>query len=810
MCLRAENCMACPIVCRKTLLDELFDRYRFHGFDRTLFELQKLLRAESSVKNREFMMLVLVSKCGENMEQVERLLRLLSEQYNNESSNLRATVVRSFVVRACVWRLTSTAWSLLLDFARGLGLDGTSPVTCREGMHAAVIKVLLSGVDCPQPLRAAFFDNFSNFSEYKLSAVEKRAIRERLPALLLTTVAAEPDLAIERLQLLLDTLQELKVQVKDCPGALAVLIEAVRRDPSSAENLLIRMYNHRIARRELIKENFELFKTNESYLNVLRHDATILRATKIFEESLKTHSFNYDWFLRKLSLYFGEESGLASLHAEAIKSIVEKQPHVTLARPLALLQTDLQTLVEECRREPKGSAKKQFGTALQSNYCLKSLADVNAVDWNSTSAKAVINRVIVCRAVDVGRYLEKSLECRRTLKLALLLAQRSGDLPQVYEAVTAKRPGAALRSAISYFTRNQGGNVQIDVWRKVASGLENIDMSLQQNHQLVRTLQKGQFVPPDVQAEYWVDVFKALQKVSHKKAIPVISMFENLLQEIDYDVIKEVIERFLEGFTLETIKDTYYDSYYKLQVRIIAKHLLLSRTESEQKERLDSFWQPFYDRLAAIVKLDSEAVILYLEHFVAALKYNRAFFDTTLVSPMPVFEKIVGDLRNLLPMEGFMDIFVNIHAVMLYRNSIAQVLKLKPELFKDVTTKRTEGAREVGYLFGKLVGHEIMELIARYFKTVINLYQKQLARFLSEEFRDDENKFSNAFVKGLVDVGSTASMRIAEYILKQERYTIDKDPERTDLLERLNESRDEEVKFFLYADFHSGGLTEAG
>ncbi|CAH2061716.1 unnamed protein product, partial [Iphiclides podalirius] len=806
-----EDVLACPIQCRKTVLNELFDRYRFHGFDRTLFELQKLLRAESSVKNREFMMLVLVSKCGENMEQVDKLLRLLAERYCNESGNLRATIVRSLVVRACVWRLPPSAWSLLLDFARGLGLDGNPPMTCREGMHAVVLRLLLAGEECPQPLRAAFLDDFCNFTEYKLSASEKRTVRERLPALLLTAALAEPDSAIDRLQLLLDTLSGLKVRVTDCPGALEALIEAVRRDPASAESLLIRIYNQGVARRELLKENFELFKTNESYLNVLRHDATILRTTKTFEESLKSHTFNYDGFLRKLSLYFGETGGLASLHIEVIKRVAEEQPHVSLARPLGLLSTDLAPIIDDCMKESKGSPKKQFGTALQSNYNLRKLADVDGIDWHSNSAKAIVNRVIICRAVDVDKYIQKALKCRRTLKLALLLAERGGDLPEVYEAVRIIRPGAALRSVISYFKRNQHGAVQIDVWRKVAPVLEGIDLSLQQHRQLSKTLQKGDFVPTSIKAEYYTDVYKALQRASKEKAIPIISMFENLLPVMDTQVIRKVIEQFLEEFTLEAILDSYHESYNSLRTRIVAKYLLLSKSEEQQKERLDGVWQPFYERLAAIFKEDGDSATPYLERFVEALKYNRAFFDSSLVSCAPVFERVVADLRKLLPVERFIDIYVAIHATMLYRNSIERVLRLHPQVFKDAGAKRTVGAKAVGRLFGKLVGHEVRELAAKFFKTIIEPYQRNLTTFMQENFGGDNgNEFTNAFVGGLIDVGSTEALRVAEFMLHKERHKIDRDPEKTALLKRLEESNDEELKFFLYADFHSGCLTEAG
>lgn len=55
---------------RRTLLDELFDKYRFWNFSKTFFELRKRLAIESDPKNRMMIMNVLVSKSGGVQEQV--------------------------------------------------------------------------------------------------------------------------------------------------------------------------------------------------------------------------------------------------------------------------------------------------------------------------------------------------------------------------------------------------------------------------------------------------------------------------------------------------------------------------------------------------------------------------------------------------------------------------------------------------------------------------------------------------------------------------------------------------------------------
>ncbi|KPJ14826.1 hypothetical protein RR48_04311 [Papilio machaon] len=790
----------------RTPLDQLFDRYRFFNFERTMFELRKKLAAESSVQNREFMMLVLVSKCGDNMEHVEKLIRFLVDRHHNEPSNLRAAVVRSLVVRARAWRLPADAWSLLLDFGRDLGLEGASPLICKEGMHAAVLRVLLSGENCASMLREAFLDNFSSLIEYKLSAAEKRTVGERLPSLLLQAAMAASDSALNRFKLLLDVLSALNKKLTEFPDAVLALTEAARCHPSAAEGLLRRMYEERVARRELFRENFALFQTNEAYMNVLRHDASLLKSTKEFEDRLKKRSCNYDGFLKKLALYFGEDDGLAATYIAAVERVMEDEPHVGLARHLAMLRADLRPIISEYMKEPKGSIKRRLASALQANFHLSGVVDLDATSWRALGAKLVVHRLLSCKAVDIDKYIARSLEWRRTLRVALLLAERRGRAAEVYKIVVGERPGTALRSALLYLKRNESDDLKADVWRAVLPALGSLDLAGEPRRFLRRALQDSNFVPADIQAEYWVAVFGALQKVSQKKAMPVLCRLENMLSEVNSDVVKKVIEDFLEEFNVETLSD---DDYYHMKcncmkVRIVSKYLLLGDSE-EQGARLDKVWVSFRDRFVALLRQNIEGAARYLDEFVNSLKYNGAFFNPGL-SCLPVFERIVADLRTILPMEGYFKTFVMLHATMLYYKSIQYCIKQYPAKFDNVQSKGTEGATVVGKHFGNYVGKELKELVSRYFDSITILYQKNLMTFLRDHlpFNESRNKFVSAFIGGLLETGELEALLVAEYLLDKEEGGYNPTPERMELVNILKSSQNEEVKFFLHSFLLSG------
>ncbi|GBP17309.1 hypothetical protein EVAR_17797_1 [Eumeta japonica] len=81
----------------KTLLEQLFDKYRFTGFFQTFHELKKRLQIENSHQNRLMILNVLVSKTLKRAEYIQALLELVSTKHANEPISVQASFVRSLV-----------------------------------------------------------------------------------------------------------------------------------------------------------------------------------------------------------------------------------------------------------------------------------------------------------------------------------------------------------------------------------------------------------------------------------------------------------------------------------------------------------------------------------------------------------------------------------------------------------------------------------------------------------------------------------------------------------------------------------------
>ncbi|CAG4961012.1 unnamed protein product [Parnassius apollo] len=288
------------------------------------------------------------------------------------------------------------------------------------------------------------------------------------------------------------------------------------------------------------------------------------------------------------------------------------------------------------------------------NYHYSKPLDVDVNNWRTLCVKAIANKILICKTVDVKKYLSLSLGWRRALKLALLLAERVDRTAQVHATVSTERPAAAVRAAIMYFKRNKNcDKVNVEVWRAVAPALCNLDLSVEQRRRLQQNLLcDAGIIPSDIEVEYWTELLKAFQKILRRKAMPIICTLENILPDIDPDVINNIIGLFITEFTPDNVSEIGYSRKicHSMQVRIIAKYLLLCKDESERNEKLETIWEPFYNRLTWLLKENTQSSIEYLDDFLIALRYNKAFFDTSLVSCLPVLERIVTDLRKFLPM----------------------------------------------------------------------------------------------------------------------------------------------------------------
>ncbi|XP_053621053.1 uncharacterized protein LOC128681270 isoform X3 [Plodia interpunctella] len=578
----------------ETHLDKLFNKYRCINFKNTFNELSKKIPAETSVQMRECMSLVLVSKTGGLIDNVKDLLELLVSKHSNEADNFRATIVRSLVKRAKVWQLPNNLWQLFLKFAHGLGLDGeVSDENCNEGLHAVVLRSILMAEECSVKVFSMYLEKFSTFVEYTLNKDEKRNVAHKLPFLLLASAReqAKTSEAVIRLETLMKVLQDYNLKITEFPEVLPVISMLANRDSDACVGLLLNLYNSRVARKDLFKENFAFLQDNESYLNVLRHDAQILIDTDKLEKII-SDKIDHDQFLRKLAIYFSENEGLAKKVLCKIEKEMLKSPRADLVRSFAILvgSSFLKKLLEVDGSETV--EQKLLAINMRTyGHLAKPKLNLFALGWRQAGVKAVANQISICSANKVEEYMRLLMDWRRAPRLTFLLAKRIDKEVEILTSIAHVRPTVAINITLRHLMR-QSESFHPEIWEIGKVALRKKDLSLPKYEYLLdRLLDLIDEIPESLKADYGAALFRVLNKVSRDKATYVLIKIEDYMLPADENFIIDLIQEFYASdLIVGNAKESQYEDKQRayLIFRIIGQYLMLCKSEEIQKQRMET------------------------------------------------------------------------------------------------------------------------------------------------------------------------------------------------------------------------------
>ncbi|XP_061707691.1 uncharacterized protein LOC133518123 [Cydia pomonella] len=803
---------------RRTLLDDLFDRYRFMSFEATFSDLRKRLKAESNLQNREFMMLVLVSKSGGREESLRTLFGLLS-QYKNEPVHFRAAIVRSLVKRAFVWRLPDDLWDNLQQWAHGMGLDGgPSEINCTEGVHATVLRNLLTDQGYNPVVTKLFFDNFTYFNEYSLSATERRLLRTSLPKLLLEAAVSKTGSAKQTLlEQLLSTLGEYHIRFDKYPGVIEAIATAVQEDRDSSQYLLIRLYNAGVARKQFFKENFSLHHDIASYMNALRHDISVIHvdnSDEFLEVVEMEGSSSYQIFLRKLIIYFAEPEGLAEQFHIFFKQLAETKPHNCLAKPLCLfVGKDFITLLKTLDSAPKKSAERRLAVALRANaHSTRPRVDLKAIGWRAAGAKAIANLVCVSPKNQLNNFVNELLTWGRTTRLAITLTDNEDIKITAYKTMVDLRPGLALKMFLRYLKVGKFGSEFIIIWNTVKSLITDLDLA--KRSRLCENLKNIKCVPASIKPEYCVLVYQAFTKLNeHECPIykPSLSILFNI-ENICYDVNKSFFCNLVNNIIVDTEllnRDHFLKQQSCLYIRLIIKYILLCDSEESQKMRMKSL-EHVLQRLEEYWKIidDDNSKCLFLDTVLEALKYNKVFFDVKYVSCMPVFERVLAWLHGLLTIEKWFDIYIKLHLTMLYYKVARICISQKLEYFTSDLQNLDKGIDMFGNVFGKLLARGYEELQAKYFQTIREIYREVLIEYFYNNFDyisfdHSKERFVIAVIKSILEEKDAieAHFLASHMFVKHEKEYFKYGLDLSDIKDNLKELNNNELRFCLQIQF---------
>ncbi|XP_045528842.1 uncharacterized protein LOC123717086 [Pieris brassicae] len=791
------------VVKKKTLLDQLFDKYRFAGFFKTYAELKNRLQAESTIEGRQNILLVLISKSGGVFEHVETLMKLLTEKHKNEPSNLRATVVRSLIKRLKFWRVPEDTWSLMLTFAHGLGLDGHdgNPL-CIEGLHAVILRSILNGTTPTSDLMKAYYNHFTTFKDFGLKGSEVMQVKKHLP----TILQGRPKEFVDVVS---------TYKIKD----IANLEDNLAKSAIGNEDLINSLFDKRIARRQLIAETFPIKQFEASYINALRHDPSLLGDGVIFASLAVKEKTNHDRFLRTLKIYFGEEAGLADQHLAALSNALNIAPKSSLVRPIAMLSSTecIIKKIDELRRNKTNADLKLASRFQNSVHTCKPHINIDKVDWKILGLKAVGNNILISKSSALEHNIKSCLQRNETFPLALKLALNTAFEVETFTFVVVRRPKIALQVAVSYYF-NASLTMPPEMWKIVKEIILTLDYNKLPRKVLkhLAYIHKSE-IPKNIEADYWTTVYQARMRVKREKAMPALCMVEKLLDKVDKDVVTKIVNDFIKNDI--TVKNlTNYDNLYSrdievdkpsdvinnncmcLYMRIIAKYLVFATSSEEQCEIIKNTLNPFFDHIEIVWQdmEDKSYIINCLDAFLKSLKCTRAFKDPRYVSCELIFTTVTSRLSSFMVLKEYLYQYMKINFTQLYCSAIKSALKQNPHCFEGNDDK-SEAMHIVGNKFGELIGNGIVDLVSEYFFSIIEIYKEGLRYFISEyiPYKESRLNFIATVTRGILKIDKLEAYLVAENLYREYKSSW---MNSKDITETLRSCKYQEIKYFLSHD----------
>ncbi|GBP17314.1 hypothetical protein EVAR_17802_1 [Eumeta japonica] len=692
---------------------------------------------------------VLVSKTLKRAEYIQALLELVSTKHANEPISVQASFVRSLVRRAAAYRLPDEPWQIFYGMVWRIIFQSEEHVPCEEGLHAILIHNILNNLDTAPEVTEKFNTLFDPLVEYDLTSPEKLKVCDYLYQMLLNSLETclqnnSYEDASGLMYNLLHLLRAHQFSIKTRPEVLCVVKKIAERDLKSCRNILQDLYNAKIGRDLFTRENFILRQNEESYLNALRHDVTLVIDTDAFDENvINSDQCKFSKFFTTLKLYFEE---LAPKYLLIIENKI--QPHNELSSKLAaglcILQEPavLWTIIKGMYAE--GKEKHQLAERLAANVHLS---------WSPAHIRGEIHmlpRLLAGPAPFVRLALTLALDRLLPFDILKIVAQlRRGHNTQIKQFL--------LKRFYKYINV-KCDNIPPEVWQEFKTLM--IEMIPHYNIKLWSLICDVDAIANAFKMEYCMTIVRITSSENFKlnKVKGLVQTFRYINDNIERaskDKILDILQNFLKNdfhsLNFITLCEDYdFDCLVRIKITILVRFLLTCETEKVQREALDNVAKPFLHTVGA--SWHHKLIREYFELFLYGLKYYKAYLDMRYVSNTPVFEVILTFMRTFLDVKEYFHLYCRVHLTMIYRETLKRLQERHPNVLAEPAGK-TEAAAAVGAVLAGYLAREHRQLRVHYFPAITDIYARELCYYIKHYGFGSgavSRKFEISLVRGLI------------------------------------------------------------
>ncbi|CAG5044182.1 unnamed protein product [Parnassius apollo] len=658
--------------------------YKYAPFKTAFVELKKLIRAETSPNERVSLLEVLLYSAGRNMLHIQTILQYFREKHINEPFKFKIKFINSVLEKIQTFKLSEPMWKILNELFSSMEVYSESQNNVQLCVKVAIVQKILHNEDLPEILGIKFC--FETLKPYKktLNEIDSDKIftylyNSQVVKIDALNVISESELSI-KIHLVENVLKLLKDWDKDLldfPFVLTKIKELVTIKKTNSWNANFScLYNIKKSwRKHLFVISLDLWPTQDTCVNALKHDPQLLSTSKHVLESVYCNdSLILNQFLNKLRMYWSSCLGRECV-TFFLDQLNRKNDRKGLIRHLFVIlpQKDYFHIIKNY--VPKNETidwnkddkmlldiRKNIAKRI---HITRPQASLEVVLWYAKgdylqfaipSVLAVLSNM---SSINIQKYIKSLIEAPVSLQKYGIRAAidnlKSEEIINIFSNTWKNTKNSSIRADLFKCTfkllcKEKNVNTIETIWMLLNSFIDTL--TDEENKVIYDTLAAVDRVPLCVRVAFWKKSYNFLKTLPPKcncdaRVKRVIFSASEFMEIVDVDFISEI---FLERNGLKLTTNT-------IDLEVLMSRCLLSvKDVDSQYERYKKIIYPSMELYVASWNIQHKNEYLVRLKFCKLLKYMCQHFkdivvENEMVIPVIVFDQIQKYLELNLPTE---------------------------------------------------------------------------------------------------------------------------------------------------------------
>lgn len=661
--------------------------YKLAPFDVALTELRKNIHVESKPRNRNEILLILLSNASKNIEYIRTLLQYYFKNHFNEPRQFKIEFLNAFLSETESNDFDEEMWNILNKLFHSLEIYTESENNAQSCIQAIIVRNIVHGTNIPDIVQTKFvFDTLKPYEKKLNTQKDKDAVFCYLYNYVLKKIdknTMESDLdfseCITDINKLLTLLKDWKKDINQYPEIVSKIKQLiVTNNEKHYEADLTSFYNiNKKWRRTIFEESILLAPSDTTCLNVIKHDFSVMeRSMEYLLKIFFNDKISVIDTLKKIRIYWpAKAKELKDIYLSRTDGADNFRALVT-GLCVLLPQKELKVFVENYAPT---SEKLDWNDTEEHVYFLRKNI---AIRIHRARPLVPIELILLFAKGDYLQYTVPSLcatlhqfsytkSKQRMSKIldAPVSLQKLGiryacckletdDLLTVFPQIwSSKNPTIRTVVLTNIHKRLCQEKVEFNIknlWKTMSDFID--DLTSEENGIIYSKLSVSQDIPMTIKVEYFQKVYKFLTSLSQPKFnrdSMLMRMKNNSCEFMDKLDDNFVADYILGDLWDKMIKNKYF--FWNEDCHL-ATYLLRNKDEDTQVRRYNIFFNPFLGK--CLLQWTEKHEIKYsvidktrelLRKLIRSLK-NITINDKMAI-PLKLFQNIQTQLENHLSYE---------------------------------------------------------------------------------------------------------------------------------------------------------------